>query len=464
VLYLQGVAKFRLGQTAAAMDALDAALALAPSNLALRFDRAQLAIEMGQADRAIQILAEGGRFHPGNPQLALRLGAALSAAGRHGEACQVLAAGIRTAPDDVELRLLMAGECLADLRPDEALAQLTVADGLTPGQAAIHSDLGLVHQARGDLAAAEASYGRAVALKPDDVQAHVNLATALLIQGKWAEGFGEHEWRLRLPNMRQPRHRLPRWTGESLVGRRLLVTVEQGYGDVIQFARFLPRLAAFGGEVLLECPPALERLFAGMARLVAPDQEAPPADLWVPLLSLPLVLGVDRVETPPYVTVPLAVQVAFPPGEGRKVGLVWSARPGQGDVYTRRSLNRRSCPLEQLAPLLAVEGVSFTSLQIDGEAHPAIHNLAPQLVDFAATAAVIAQLDLVITVDTAVAHLAGAMGKPLWVLLGPGQGDYRWGRPGERSPWYPQAELFRADEGGWAPVIRRVAERLSGAV
>lgn len=466
-LHLLGVARFRLGEGQGAVEALAGALQLAPADLALRLDHAWVLAETGQAGAAIQLLAEGARFHPGHPQLAARLAALLAAGGLHADAERVLEAGLRAAPGDLELRLLLAGELAADLRFPAALAHLSVAAALAPERSEVHCNLGLVRQGSGDLSRAVAAYRRAVALSPADNQAHMNLATALLTRGEFAEGFAQFEWRLGLAGTRCAETGLPSWRGEALAGRRLLVTVEQGYGDMIQFARFLPPLAGLGGEVVLECPAALERLFAGIAgvtRIVPTDGSAGAADLAVPLLSLPFVLGASSLPVPPYLAAPQGSAFPLPAGDGLKVGLVWAGRPAQGDSYVRRSLNRRSCPMDALAPLLAVPGASFYSLQVEEGPLPAgpLHVLRPHLQDFADTAAAMAQLDLIISVDTAAAHLAGAMGRPLWVMLGPGQSDYRWGCEGEASPWYAQARLFRCPADGWAPLVGGVAAELAG--
>jgi tetratricopeptide (TPR) repeat protein len=469
-LHLLGVALVRTGELAGGADVLAHALELAPADLTLRIDRALALAQSGRLDAAVLVFAEGARFHPGNPDLAARLARLLSEHGRHADAQAVLAAALGAVPDHLELRGLIAAECAADLRIGEALAHLAVIDLLVPGQSQIHTNLGVLHQAAGHLDQAIRHYRRAIQLAPDNSLAHVNLATAWLSLGDFRQGLPEYERRLTLPHVRRPPATVPRWQGEPLAGRRLLVTAEQGYGDMIQFARFLPDLAALGADVVVECPPGLERLvaaIAGVSSTVTMGAPLPAADFAIPLLSLPLCLGCDGSRLAaalPYVTAPAGF--ALPPGSGLRVGLVWAGRPASGETFVRRSLNRRACALADLAALLAVPTVRWFSLQVGeasaelgGAPHP-IADLAPALKDFADTAAAIVELDLVISVDTSVAHLAGALKAPLWVLLAAGQTDYRWGPAGGSSPWYPHARLFRAGPAGWRGLADTVAAAL----
>jgi tetratricopeptide (TPR) repeat protein len=341
------------------------------------------------------------------------------------------------------------------------------------------SSIGVLHQALGNLDAAIQHHRRATELAPDSHQAHVNLATAFLTRFDLDEGFAALERRLALPQMPRPNLTAPRWRGEPLEGRRLLVTAEQGLGDIIQFARFLPDLGSFGGEVVVECPDELTRLFAilpGVAACTRLGDLPPQVDVTIPILSLPFILGctVERLAGDiPYLGPIRDSRFDLPSGDRSsagddlKVGLVWAAKPGVGEIYVRRSLDRRSCPLDILAPLTEIPGIRFYSLQ-KGAAVAAlpqsglpIQDLGSGLDDLADTAAAIAALDLIISVDTSVAHLAGAMGKPLWVLLAPGQADYRWGMGCDSTAWYPQARLFRASLAGWASLIPIVARRLA---
>jgi tetratricopeptide (TPR) repeat protein len=428
---------------------------------------------MGRRAEAIGVLAAGGEYHPDDPDLAAKLAPLLTADGRHAEAQAVLAGALGAAPGRTDLHRLLAAEYAADLRLDEALRHLTAADRLTPDHPAILSSIGVLHQALGNLDAAIQHHRRATELAPDSHQAHVNLATAFLTRFDLDNGFAALERRLALPQMPRPNLTAPRWRGEPLEGRRLLVTAEQGLGDIIQFARFLPDLSSFGGEVVVECPDELARLFAtlpGIAACTRLGDPTPQVDVTIPILSLPFILGctAERLTGDiPYLGPLPDSHFDLPSGNYLKVGLVWAAKPGVGEVYVRRSLDRRSCPLDVLAPLTEIPGIRVYSLQ-KGEAVAAlprsglpIQDLGSGLGDLADTAAAIAALDLIISVDTSVAHLAGAMGKPLWVLLAPGQADYRWGMGSDSTAWYPQARLFRASPAGWASLIPTVARKLA---
>ncbi len=481
-LHLLGAALMRRGEIEAGLSALAGAQALAPMDVALRIDRALALAMAGRLAEGIDVLADGWARQPGEPNLAAKLGELLSDADRFDEAERVLAAAVGRAPRHVALRCLLAAEYAGSLKTEAALEQLAEARRLRPDNVKILVNIGVLYQALGDLDAAIGHYRDALAAGPDGQSARPNLATALLTRFDFEAGFAEFESRLLLGHIRVPETAAPRWRGEDIAGRRLLVTAEQGYGDMLQFARFLPPAARLAGHVTLECHPGLERLFAalpGVDRVVTLGQPLPEADVAVSLLSLPFVgkwsmAGLS--ETIPYLAVPPGGAFDLPddpgmlPGHGLfKVGLVWAGRPATGEVYVRRSLNRRSCPLAALRPLTTIPGVRFYSLQVGAAAQQVrasglpIVDLADRLGDFADTAAAIAAMDLTISVDTAAAHLAGGMGAPLWVLLAPGQADYRWGVAGG-TPWYPHARLFRAERAGWATVVEVMAAELKRLV
>ncbi|MBX9634929.1 MAG: tetratricopeptide repeat protein, partial [Magnetospirillum sp.] len=303
---------------------------------------------------------------------------------------------------------------------------------------------------------------------PDEAELHWNLALLLLQGGRMAGAWAEYEWRWGLPGFVRMRRNFPgpRWNGEALNGRRLLLHVEQGYGDAIEFCRFVSRI---DGPVVLECRPGLERLFATLAgdvTVVTAGKPLPPCDVELPLMSLPHVLGVQMDDLPgpiPYLRAPdeaLAAIADLAQGDDLKIGFVWAGSP------TRKANHRRSLTAADFAPLFKLAGCRFHSLQVGpalGEVAAAfgVADLAPRLKDFADTAAAIAAMDLVITVDTAVAHLAGALGKPVWVLLSKPCDGYLWMLDRADSPWYPSARLFRQPrEGDWAAVFAEVAEAL----
>ncbi|WP_448192870.1 tetratricopeptide repeat protein [Azospirillum sp. sgz301742] len=352
-----------------------------------------------------------------------------------------------------------------DLQP--AADALTAAAGF--GVAGAQNSLGVALMKLGRTRDAVEAFRTALLRDPDDAQAGYNLAMALLARGAWEEGFRLYEWRwvLKGPPPWLKRGWGQFWMGERLDGRTLLVHAEQGLGDTIQFARYLvPARERAGARVVVGAPRPLHRLLAGapgVDAVVGEGDRLPAFAAHVPLMSLPLVLGLtgpgDVPRAIPYLTVPPAVERA--PGKPR-IGLVWAGnRADPDDRY-------RSIALEELAPLFAMPGVEWHSLQIgeDGRALDAlpagaVRPLAAQPADFTDTAAVIRGLDLVVTVDTATAHLAGAMGCPVWLLLS-AQPDWRWLQARADTPWYPGMRIFRQERlGDWRSVVAGVGTALA---
>jgi len=472
-LYMAGVARFRRGEPEVGTAMIGRAASLSPDNILLRVDHANSLQAMGLTHAAAQMLLEGLQRHGPHPEIALRLSQLFADAGQHHKAQQLLVESIAAHPTRTDLCCQLASELAADLRIQEAMTLMRLAAELCGMTPAIHSSLAVLEQAKGNLEAALPHYEAAIAIEPDAPLAHANMATALLMGLDFERGFQEAEWRLKTKNMRVAPVEAPRWQGESLTGKSLLLTAEQGFGDMIQYSRFIPRLLAYGaGEVIVECHEGLERLFArlpGVSRcLPISDAPLPSTDYTIPLVSLPLVVGCDRAfleASVPYFDLPPPMRLPDAREGCRKVGLVWTSRPAFGEVFARRMLNRRNCPLEHLIRFDGIEGLQLYSLQkgyavdqLQG-AGLTITDLSPRLGDFADTAAAIAALDLVITVDTSVAHLTAALGKPVWIMLSPGQMDYRWGLE-ETTPWYPRARLYRGGTDGWAGLTARIARDL----
>ena len=327
--------------------------------------------------------------------------------------------------------------------------------------------LGLISRSRNDLIEANLQQRTATALDPNFAPAQLELGELDLLAGFYGSGFAGYEWRHHLAHAAGllPRLTAPIWDGTSLTGKSLFVYIEQGYGDAIQFARFLSVAAQRGARITLGVSQPLAALFQSLpdvTHLVTEWSEAGPFEAHAPIGSLPLILGVDRVDA-----IPSAPYLAADPSKvanfrarigaaGFRVGLAWSGRPAHpNDAH-------RSLPADQLLPLASC-GARLISLQKDATPPPALNclDLAPDLHDFADTAAAIMALDLVITVDTAIAHLAGALGKPVWVLL-PFAPDWRWRLDVGDSPWYPTARLFRQPApGDWESVIAAVSTQLS---
>ncbi len=319
-----------------------------------------------------------------------------------------------------------------------------------------------------DVATAGAWLKRAQSLDPNDVSLNNNLATWHLVQGDYQRGFAFYEWRWRRPEAQARRRGLPEWSGTPIAGRRILLYAEQGLGDVLQMVRYAPMLSGLGASVVIECPPTLHRLLGslpGSPRL-APAGEAVEADLQAPLMSLPRLFGTTVETIPadgPYLFSE-AELIAATAGQfrapGRRIGLVWQGNPRQVDEP------HRSIPLDLLAPLVALPGATVYGLQRDHgrdqmesfRGRDRLVDLGPQLDNLATTAAILAQLDLVITTCTAVAHLAGALGRPVWILLKRGA-DWRWMLDRSDSPWYPTARLVRQRRpGDWQEVAERVTK------
>ncbi len=343
---------------------------------------------------------------------------------------------------------------------------------LDPTNPQCHYNLGLAYQFRREPERAIAAQDRAIALNPDYVDAHCSRAADLLMAGRLIEGFTEYEWRWRRPDFAPMAVPQP-WDGTPLPDQTMLLYTEQGFGDAIQFIRYAPLVAERVGRVIVLCRPSLLRLFVttpGVNQVIDGSDPLPPFDLRVPLMSLPRIFGTTLDTIPaaiPYLSAPIRydLRLTAPSPDQRKVGLVWTA----GNFGLQKELARsRSCGLAYFHPLLSVPNIAFYSLQ-KGEAEAelgqfewasSIVDLSPQIHDFADTAAAIAQLDLVITVDTAVAHLAGAMGKPVWVLL-PYSADWRWLINREDTPWYPTMRLFRQTQpAAWSALLQQVADCL----
>lgn len=407
---------------------------------------------------------------PQDTRAANNMGVALRALGRReaAEACyrRVLKLDPRNASAYVNL-----GNVLRDLgRLVEAQLAHRRALALNPDERGAWYGLGLIARDCKRLDEAVRCLEKALALSPDDPDLNWDLALTLLCKGDFRRGFAQYEWRWRLPGVARPQYDAAAWDGKPLAGRRLLLYGEQGFGDVIQFARFVP-LAARGGRVVLHVRPELVSVlrgqFAGVERVVARSESPPPCDVAAPLLSVPYLLGVQREDVPrgPYLK-PVRRPVPVPspaPGTRLKVALCWQGSP------THRNDRNRSMPFDALLPLLRHADVAFYSVQKgeaarDPDRHgvgPLIRTLDPALRDFADTAAVLAGMDLVITVDTAVLHLAAAMGRPVWVLL-PVQHDWRFDDRDSIDTWYTTVRVFKQTTvGDWSDVVRRVDAALA---
>jgi hypothetical protein len=342
---------------------------------------------------------------------------------------------------------------------------------LDPGFGTAHSNLGVALKEQGLIRESIVAHRCAVAVEPDHPKVHFNLAVTLLMAGEFEEGFEEYEWRWKggVPSLKERNFPQPRWDGGDLHGKTLLLHAEQGFGDTLQFIRYAADAADRGGKVVLEAPAALVKLIRtapGVATTLATGDPLPAFDVHLPLMSMPHVLGTRLPTIPapvPYLTpdptLADAWRARLDRGPELKVGVVWAGNPRHTHDH------QRSIAAAALLPALAMKGARLYSLQkeprpgdravIDGLADQ-VTDLSDLLHDFNETAAAVMALDVIITVDTSVAHLAGALGRPVWTML-PFALDWRWLLWRDDSPWYPTMRLFRQQRPGeWTSVIARV--------
>ena len=350
---------------------------------------------------------------------------------------------------------------------DQALASISAALTIKPDFAEALNSLGAVRQVLDQPVQAQAAYAQAIAIDPNYAEAHANLGQVLLLQGQWAAGWEHYEWRWQMAAMRATRRyqECPQWQGEDGAGRTLLIHAEQGFGDSLQFCRYAALAARRGWQVVVQVPGPLVRLLStleGVVAVIEDGQPPPPFHMQCPMLSLPRLFDTipsapSYLRADPQEVAAWSSQVA---GEGTKIGLVWAGSARRHAPQLAAVDARRSMSAAQMAPLLSVPGCRFYSLQKEGPDELPVHNPMAQVSDFAQTAALIANLDLVISVDTAVAHLAAALGKPVW-LLNRFDSCWRWLRGQDDSPWYPTLRQFRQSRPGqWPDVIEAVRAEL----
>ena len=471
----------------------------------------------GRLDDALEACRQALDADPGLIEVYRRIGALAILSRQHQVAVDALEIALALEPLDTDA-LCNIGAALRELgRPDQARARLEQALRIDPGLPSVWFNLGVIHadaarwhdaaacyrrtlrdlprheKAAAGLALALLGLGRpaeavavarqALSSAPEAAQLHSCLAQALLAGGELAEGWREYEWRWQIPELAANRRHAgrPPWHGQPLDGRRLLLHAEQGLGDNLQMCRYLPLIRG-AGHIVLEVQAPLVRLLRTLPHpdgtpvdVVERGGVLPPFDLQCPMMSLPLACGTALPADVPAMTPYLgstpedaaAWRHRLRDVPGLKVGLCWAS--GRSPELVKRILHaRKSIPLAALAPLGLVRGCSFVSLQ-KGEAAaelgspPAalrVIDLTAAIADFADTAALMANLDLVLTVDTAVAHLAGALGAPVW-LLNRADADWRWSQAQEQAPWYPTLRQFRQPvNGDWTGVVARVGEAL----
>ena len=460
-----------------ALDSFDLAIQLQPDFFEAHGNRGAMLAALGRHDEAIESYRKALAIKPDFADAHCNLGSALTHLRHYDEALASLDRALALQPNYLDA-LYNRGNALKPLkRYEEALASYDRAIALQPNHADAHNNRGQVLRELERYGEALASYDRALALRPQHVMAHCNAAALRLLTGDFDRGWVHYEWRWMKKSVVPLKRNFsqPSWHGDDpIAGKTILLHSEQGLGDAIQFCRYVPLVAARGARVIFEVQKTLQTLMhslGGIAQIAPKGGSLPAFDLHCPLVSLPLAFG-TRLETIPSATAYLSAPVQRVTTwqsrlQGQRhplIGLVWSGNPGH------ERDRERSVGLREFLPLLdALDGeATFVSLQKDVRAADAallkeradVLDYSNELEDFSDTAALISQLDLVISVDTSVAHLAGALGKPVWILLTYFP-DWRWLLGRDDSPWYPTARLLRQDESRtWDGVIARVGKAL----
>ncbi len=483
--YNLGIARHEHGDLTGAIEAYRQAATADPAHADAWNNLGVALKESDCPDEAAECYLRAAAARPQYAMAHFNLGVLRDAQGRFEEAVACYRKALEADPACAAAAYNAGIACKNLCRLQEALAWFERTVALQPQHGGALQNLGATCYELGQIDEAEHRYRQALALQPDNAEVRYNLSLIALAQGDYARGWEEFEWRWQgAESSRRNRREFscPQWRGEDIRGQTILLHAEQGLGDTLQFCRYAPLLAARGARVLLECQPSLVRLLAslpGVGRIVPAGQPLPPFDCHCPLMSLPLAFGTTLESIPsatPYLHADPAEaagwrsRMAGAGGESAvlKVGLAWAGNPRQFSIDLNRTDRRRSIPLDLFAPLAECRSAIFYSLQLGEAAAQAAQaplnliDLTERIGDFADTAALVANLDLVISVDTSVAHLAGALGKPVW-LLSRYDACWRWLREREDSPWYPTLRLFRQTiPGDWLEVIGRVRTALAG--
>jgi tetratricopeptide (TPR) repeat protein len=473
--YYQGLALQKLGRHEKAVACFDEALRLHPgffealNNIGLSLN------EIGRSDEALERLDKARTLNPLSWEVNYNCGLVLGKLKRYREEIESYDRALLLNPHDAGI-LANRGVALSELgRDEEAIEWFDKSLAINPANAEILTNRGAALDKLARYEDALDAYRRALSIAPDYPEAHWNLALSRLLLGDFENGWKEYEWRWRTRKIKPSLRTFakPQWRGQApLAGRKILLYSEQGLGDTLHFCRYVELIAEMGAEVILQVQPALKTLLAGLqgvSRILATDEVAPDFDFHCPLLSVPLAFGARLDTVPcriPYLTAcsDLAAKwhVRLENDGRRQIGIVWSGST------TNTNDRCRSIPPKLFSRLMDVDA-RFVSLQKEiapdaaafFDAYPEMRHFETELNDFSDTAALIQSLDLVITVDTAVAHLAGALGKPVWILL-PYRPEFRWLLNRDDSPWYSTARLFRQPErGDWEGVIADVVHQLA---
>lgn len=447
-------------------------LEMQPESIDTIFFLGTLKLQQGDLGEARKLLEKVTTLKPDHAIAYNNLGTVLKGQGKHDEAVKSYKKSITFKPDYAMAHSNL-GNLLKDLgRFDEAEASCRRAIKLQPDYADAHNNLASTLQKQGRHDEAIMSYGMAIKYNPESIHAHINRSSALLLTENFNDGWPEYEWRLYTKNCNSGSSHQTQWDGSPLNGKTILVHAEQGFGDTIQFIRYLPMIKNHGGYVIFQCQKnliGLLKTYVGIDKII--EKTSKPNvnfNTHTHLLSLPGIFGTNMDSIPsdnPYIRADPALteqwRLKLANNNDFKIGIVWAGSPTFKDHY-------RSCSLSDFAPLTEIPGITFYSLQKEPTSEELLNppkdmriiNLGKELSDFSETAAVINNLDLIISTDTAVAHLAGAMGKPIWTLLHTSS-DWRWFLNREDSPWYPTMRLFRQSKfNDWKVVFDQVKEAL----
>ena len=432
-------------------------------------------VQQGKIESAVLAWQRAIQLKADFPEAHANLGAALAQQEKYSDAAVVLRRAVQLRPTFAPAHNNLANVLNELEETDEAVKEWQAAIDLAPNYFDALTNLGKTLQLRGEHARSLELLERAVPIKPDDPDARFLRGLCLLAAGDFQRGFADYHYRLACKEFQLHGRKFdrPAWNGEDVAGKTFLIHTEQGLGDTIQFIRYAPLLAERGAKVVVECPPDLAdllRTVRGVEQVIPRPHALPPFDLHAAVLDLPRLFGTTLEAVPadvPYVSADanriaawLDVLQSDPPGN--RIGLVWSGNPKHAND------RNRSIPLREFEPFALLTHLNFFNLQKgpaagqmgDSTLKLKLIDHSARLHDFADTAALISQLDLVITVDTSVAHLAGALGKPVWVLL-PKVPEWRWMLDRPDSPWYPTMRLWRQTAAGdWTSLVRRVAAEL----
>ena len=457
------------GQVKEAIVAYQRVLEIAPNYAAAHTNLGYLYQEQNQSDRAMEAYQRALEADPNQVEALYNIANLYKIKEELDTAIYYYQNTLTRQPNLAEAWLNLGNSWYCKGNIPAAISHYRQAIHINPNYAEVHRQLGYVLMEQGRIAESIVSYYKCLQVNPQEVYAHAGLAWALLTQGNLKQGFTEYEWRLQTEELSRRTFTQPAWDGSFLNGETLLLHAEQGFGDSIQMLRYLPWIQEKGANIILECRQPLHRLFAlvpGLETIVAPGEEIPEHDRHISLMSIPHLrqTGITTIPTPLTLELPpLPEHQTLPATPSKtKVGIVWQGHP------EHKQNHRRSCPLSELSAIFDTPNAEFYSLQKDVEESDRnlleTHNIHPfpdNCQDFLDTAQIIRQLDLVVTIDTAVAHLAATLGKPTWVLLH-FSCDWRWMLVRLDSPWYPSIRLFRQSQPqDWSTVIAQVKQALA---